>query len=77
VNDSLLWIELVDERNVAIVTKQIEVPPPTGALSHTPFRVEIPYRVSEPTSVRLTLRQEGSRIPGTVALVSQVIVLAP
>jgi hypothetical protein len=76
-NDSPLWIELINEAGAAIVTKQIIVPPPSGPLSHTPFQVEIPYRVTEPTSVRLTVRQEGSRIPGTVALVSRLITLDP
>ena len=39
--------------------------PPSGPLSHTPFLLEIPYQVDAPTPVRLTFRQEGSRIPGT------------
>lgn len=77
VNDSPLIIELVDENNRVISTKQLVVPPPEGALSHTPFQVEIPYRVSRPVPVRLVLRQEGSRIPGTVALSSLAITIAP
>jgi hypothetical protein len=77
VNDSPLIIELIDENNTVIVTKQVIVPEPTGELSHTPFRVEIPYRVMRPVPVRLVLRQEGSRIPGTVALISQVLTISP
>lgn len=77
VNDSPLLIELVSENGSAVATKQLLIPPPTGDLSHTPFTVHIPYKVNGPTRVRLTLRQEGSRIPGTVALVSQTIILEP
>lgn len=76
-NDSPLLIELVNEQRAVIIQKQVIVPPPTGELSHTPFTVEIPYQVSDLTPVRLTIRQEGSRIPGTVALVSRLITLAP
>ena len=77
VNDSPLLIELVSESGSAVSTKQVLIPPPTGDLSHTPFTVHIPYKVNGPTPVRLTLCQEGSRIPGIVALVSQTIVLYP
>lgn len=77
VNDSPLLIELVAESGQVISVKQLVVEPPTGPLSHTPFTVEIPYRVSTTTPVRLVIRQAGSRIPGTVALTSQVIVLEP
>lgn len=77
VNDSPLIIELVNESGAAIVTKQIVVPPPEGPLSHTPFHVEISYKVNQATPVRLVIRQEGSRIPGTVALSSELITLNP
>jgi hypothetical protein len=77
VNDSPLIIELIDENNETLASKSVTVDPPSGPLSHTPFRVEIPYKVSGTTPVRLVIRQEGSRIPGTVALVSQKIVLEP
>jgi hypothetical protein len=77
VNASPLIIELIDEENTVVSIKQVIVDPPTGALSHTPIRVEIPYRVSSPQGMRLVLRQEGSRIPGTVALSSQRIILTP
>lgn len=77
VNDSPLIIELITQNGTAMSTKQLLIDPPTGDLSHTPFSVSIPYKVSGPTPVRLTLRQEGSRIPGTVALVSETIVLNP
>lgn len=77
VNVSPLFIELSDETGRVISLKQVAVAPPSGPLSHTPFRVEIPYKVAAQTPVRLTIRQEGDRIPGTVALTSQLIVLEP
>ena len=77
VNDSPLIIDLIDENNTAVVTKQVIVPPPTGDQTHTPMRIEIPYRVNSPLPVRVTLRQEGSRIPGTVVLGSRTVVLSP
>jgi hypothetical protein len=77
VNDSPLFIELVNEENALIAIQQVEVAMPTYPLSHTPFTVEIPYEVDGPTPVRLIIRQEGSRIPGNVALISQLITLQP
>jgi hypothetical protein len=77
VNDSPLIIELITESGSVLSEKQVNVPPPTGELSHTPFVVEIPYKVSEATPVRLIMRQEGSRIAGNVALVSELITLLP
>lgn len=77
VNDSPLIIELITEGGGILSVKQINVPPPTGMLSHTPFTVEIPYKIAEETPVRLILRQEGSRIAGNVALASQEIILLP
>jgi hypothetical protein len=53
------------------------VPPPAAPLSHTPLKFDVAYKVSTATPVRLIFRQEGSRIPGTVALSSQLIVLEP
>jgi len=76
-NKSPVFIDLVTEDNVVMSTKQVNVDPPTGPLSHTPFTVEIPYHVEGPTPVRLVVRQAGSRIPGIVALTSQVITLLP
>jgi hypothetical protein len=77
VNDSPLLIELVDENGTVVTVKQVIVPAPTGPLSHTPFTVQIPYKVGAEVPVRLVIRQEGSRIPGTVSLYSQPLILAP
>ena len=76
-NNSPLIIEMIDESGTVLSTKRLAVEAPSGPLSHTPFTVEIPYQVSTAIPVRLSIRQEGSRIPGIVALVSELIVLEP
>jgi len=78
VNNTPLIIELIDENGTIVGSTQVTVPEPAGSLSHTPFAVEIPYTVSGPTIVRLTIRQESdNRIPGTVALSSMLVQLEP
>lgn len=77
VNASPVIIELVNENGNALITKQITIPAPADGETHTPFSVEIPYKVDAPTPLRLIMRQEGSRIPGTVALTSVAITLNP
>ncbi|HET9589171.1 MAG TPA: hypothetical protein VFO91_10320 [Anaerolineales bacterium] len=41
------------------------------------FETSIPYRVSEPTTARLTIRQDDDRISGLFYLYSQEVVLNP
>lgn len=78
VNEQPLILELIDERREIIGSIQIQVPPPSGVLSHSPFGVEIPYSVNGTTPVRLTIRQESAGlISGTVALSSMLIILEP
>lgn len=78
VNNSPVIIELIDEENNVVGSVKIVIPPPSGDLSHTPFSVGVPYTVSGPTGVRLTVRQESTgRIPGTVELYSEDITLEP
>jgi hypothetical protein len=77
VNESAVIIEAITENGVVLFTKQINIPEPTGQLSHTPFQVEIPYKVEASTPVRLIFRQDGSRIPGTVILSSLTLTLEP
>ena len=77
VNESPVMIEAIDENGGVLFTKQLIIPQPTGDLSHTPFQLSIPYKVDRPTPVRLIFRQEGSRIPGSVALSSLTITLEP
>ena len=77
VNDSPVILEAIGEDNAVLFTKQFHVDPPSGQLSHTPFQLEIPYKISAATPVRLIFRQEGSRIPGSVALSSLTVILEP
>ena len=78
VNDSPVIIELIDQQNNVVGSVKIVIPPPSGDISHTPFSVGVPYTVSGPTDVRLTMRQESTgRLPGTVELFSQDITLEP
>lgn len=78
VNSNPVILELIDTQGNVVGSTQVQVPPPTGDLSHTPFEAVIPYQISESKQVRLTLRQESAgRIPGTVALSSLAITLEP
>ena len=44
---------------------------------HRPFLVEVPYTVTEPTWVRLIIRERGERIPGTIFLTSLELLISP
>lgn len=78
VNPSPVIFELIDETGKVIAVNSRVVDSPSGDLSHTPFTIDIPYQVSDITPVRLSIRQESAnRIPGTVALISLPLILAP
>jgi hypothetical protein len=77
VNDSFMVLELITESGRIISTKQFKVDPPSGGQTHTPFRLEIPYQVEESTPVRMSIRQDSSRIPGSVAITSRTITIDP
>jgi hypothetical protein len=72
-----ILLEAIAEDGAVVFTKQFLIDPPSGELSHTPFQLIIPYKVDAPTPVRLIFRQEGSRIPGSIALSSLTITLEP
>jgi hypothetical protein len=47
-------------------------------MSHTPFEIDIPYKLKDEKTVRLSLRQESdNRIPGDLALFSLLLDLQP
>jgi len=51
---------------------------PTETGEHHPFEVDIPYRVSEPTWVRLTVSERGGgNLPGALNIASVLILLSP
>ena len=77
-NGQPIIFELIAENGAVLATKMLQVEPPTGPLSHTPFSLDIPYTVNDPTRVRLTMRQNSDgRIPGMVALSSIPLQLNP
>jgi hypothetical protein len=78
VNQTPLILELIDENKNIIGSAKVQVDPPSGDLSHTPFQIGISYSVQGTTPVRLTVRQESDgRIPGTVELYSLPLELNP
>lgn len=78
VNLTPMIFEIIDEQGQVIAANQLQVSLPGGDQSHTPFSIDIPYKVTIPTRVRLTIRQaSGDRIPGTVALWSVPVLLLP
>ncbi len=78
VNTNPLIFEIIDDSGNLVGSTQVTIAPPSGNLSHMPFVVEIPYSINAPTGARLTIRQESNtRIPGTVALSSMVVLLEP
>lgn len=78
VNSNPLVIELINETGGAIASRILQVEPPSGNLSHTPFEIDIPYQVSGTTKVRLTIHQvSDNRLPGIIALNSVPITLQP
>lgn len=78
VNNNPLIIELINETGGAIASRILQVEPPSGNLSHTPFEIDIPYQVSSTTKVRLTIHQvSDNRLPGIIALNSVPITLQP
>jgi hypothetical protein len=78
VNLSPLIFEIIDEKGQVVASSQLQVPLPGGDQTHTPFSLEIPYKVTIPTRVRFTIRQvSNDRIPGNVALWSAPVLLLP
>lgn len=78
VNQNPILLDLLNEQGVSLASAQLQIPLPSGSLSHNPFEVDLLYQVNAPIHARLTIRQESaSRIPGTVALWSVPINLEP
>ena len=78
VNLNPLIFELINEQGQVIAADTLQVSLPGGDLSHTPFRLDLPYQVNASTRVRLSIRQvSDDRIPGTVALWSIPLLLNP
>ncbi len=78
VNTSPVMFDLFTANGAVIASGSLQIAEPTGDLSHTPYRIEIPYSVTTSTQVRLTIYQQSdNRLPGIVALSSVLITLNP
>jgi hypothetical protein len=78
VNHSPIIFELVDGGGKIVGSTKIDAPPIESGQTHAQFAAAIPYKLDAGAEVRLIIRQESvSRIPGTVALTSMDLILAP
>lgn len=74
VNSSLLHFALIDMNGEILATKEIKLPQTS---SYQNFNFDLPYHVDRDTPVRLTVSQNGERLPGIAALSSELITLRP
>jgi hypothetical protein len=75
-NQQPLQMELITEQGAVVGVKQVFLTPnPDG--KYVPFRVEIPYSVTQARGVRLVIHQDGEHIPGIIALNSLTLYLMP
>jgi hypothetical protein len=73
-----LIIELIKTNGAIVASKQVALKPLSGDELYTPFSIDIPFKVSESTPVRLTLVQGNDQAPRVdLALCSQLITLKP
>ena len=72
-NDQPVIIDVLDESGRPLFSKILSLQGDT----YIPFAVDIPYQVTQPTPVRLSIRQNDSRIDGVIYLFSQLMILAP
>ncbi len=78
VNTSPVKFDLIATDGSVLASASLQIAEPTGNLSHTPFRIDIPYSIPATTQVRLTVYQESdNRIPGIIFLTSLLITLNP
>jgi hypothetical protein len=76
-SDQPLLIELIAANGSVVGYRQagVTVDPAGG---YTPFMIEVPYQISEPTWVRLTVKEMSSgRIEGVIQLTSLEVLLSP
>jgi hypothetical protein len=76
-SDQPLLIELIAANGGIVGYRQAGVTLDSAG-GYTPFEVEVPYQVSEPTWVRLTVKEMSSdKIEGLVQLTSLEVLLSP
>lgn len=66
-------LELIDPEGQSIGLRILTV----GTINPQLFETTIPYKISEPTLARLTIRQDDDRMPGSFYVYSQEILLNP
>jgi len=68
-----IYLELVNSEGKSMGLRMLTV----DKIQPHLFETTIPYRVAEPTSVRLVVRQDDDRMPGVFYIYTQVIMLNP
>ena len=66
-------LELVDAEGKSIALRVMTV----NHLNPQIFETTLPYKVTEPTSVRLVIRQDDDRMPGVFYIYTREILLNP
>ena len=76
-SDQPLLVELIASNGEIKGYRQVEAPRSTPG-SYSPFTVEVPYKVTTPTWVRLTFQASSAgRVPGVVYATSLEVLLSP
>jgi hypothetical protein len=66
-------LELVDAEGKSISLRIVNV----SYMGPQLFETTLPYKVTEPTPVRLVIRQDDERMPGVFYIYTQLITLNP
>ena len=78
VNQNPIIFELIDDGGKIVGSTRIDAPRIEPGQTHAQFAAAVPYQLDAGAEARLIIRQESlSRIPGTVALSSMRLILAP
>lgn len=72
-NTEPVVIDVTDESGHVMLSKILSLQGDT----YIPFSVDLPYELTQPTPVRISIRQNDPRIDGIVYIFSQLITLAP
>jgi hypothetical protein len=75
-SDGYLLIELIAPDGAIVGYRQVAVIQPEDG-GHVPFAIDVPYSVSDPTWVRLVVKESAGRIPGVTHLSSVEVLLSP
>lgn len=76
ISNQPLKLEVYTDEGVLVGTRQAAVVSPPDGVYH-PFEAIVPYTINQVRGARLIVRQEGSQIPGNVALSSVALTIKP